>query len=119
MLERCYIVGIDALHLLVGEAENALQRLADRVVFVEMIIAVKVLDHDLIHIVVATEDIEVLTAADRHRAKEVHLSRDLTIHGNLAQGIEVSSTGGKIERHGSAGYPLFAEFGHQFFSISI
>ena len=62
-----------------------------------MIVGIEVLDHDFMDIVVATEDIEVVAAADMHRAKEVQLSRDMTIHGNLGQGIEVGSTGSKIE----------------------
>ena len=105
VLERCHMVSVDVLHLFIRQAQNALQGLADGVVFVEMVIAIEVLDHDFIDVVVATEDIEVVTAADCHCAKEVHLSRDIAIHGNLAQGIEVGGTGGK--GHGSAGYPLF------------
>ena len=100
MLERCDMMGVDALDFLIRQTQNALQRLTDGVVFVEMIVAIEILNHDLIDVVVAAKDIEVVTAADRHRAKKVHLSRDIAIHGNLAQGIKVSSTGSKIERHG-------------------
>ncbi len=73
-----------------------LQRLANGIVFVEVKVAVEVLDHNLIHAVVATEDIEVVDAVDMDGSQEIKLLGRVTIQGDLADGIQGVVTGGKI-----------------------
>lgn len=87
---------IDALHLLVRKAENVLKRLANGIVFVEVKVAVEVLQNNLIHTVVTTEDIEVVDAIDVDRSQEVELLGRVTIQGNLAHGVQGVVTGGEI-----------------------
>ena len=73
-----------------------LQRLANGIVFVEVKVAVEVLDHNLIHAVVATEDIEVVDAVDMDGSQEIKLLGRVTIQGDLADGIQGVVTGGEI-----------------------
>lgn len=73
-----------------------LQRLANGIVFVEVKVAVEVLDHNLIHAVVATEDIEVVDAVDMDGSQEIKLFGRVTIQGDLADGIQGVVTGGEI-----------------------
>ena len=87
---------VDALHLLVREAQNVLQRLANGIVFVEVEVAVKVLQNNLIHAVVTTEDIEVMDAIDVDRSQKVELLGRVTIQGNLAHGVQSVVAGGDI-----------------------
>ena len=87
---------MDALHLLVREAQNVLQRLANGIVFVEVKVAVKVLQNNLIDAVVAAEDIEVVDAIDVDRSQEVELLGHVTIQGNLAHGVQSFVAGGEI-----------------------
>ena len=96
MFEGGRVTRIDALHLLVREAENVLQRLANGIVFVEVEVAVKVLQNNLIHAVVTTEDIEVVHAIDVDRSQEVELLGRVTIQGNLAHGVQSVVAGGEI-----------------------
>ena len=87
---------IKALHLLVREAQNALQRLANGVVFVEVEVAMEVLQNNLIDAVVTTEDIEVVDAIDVDGSQEVELLGRVTIQGDFAHGIQGVITGGEI-----------------------
>ena len=73
-----------------------LQRLANGIVFVEVEVAVKVLQNNLIDAVVTTEDIEVMDAIDVDRSQEVELLGRVTIQGDFAHGIQGVVTGGEI-----------------------
>jgi hypothetical protein len=73
-----------------------LQRLANGIVFVEVEVAVKVLQNNLIYTVVATEDIEVMDAIDMDRSQEIELLGRVTIQGDFAHGIQGVVTGGEI-----------------------
>jgi len=90
------VTRIKALHLLVREAQNALQRLANGVVFVEVEVAMEVLQNNLIDAVVTTEDIEVVDAIDVDGSQEVELLGRVTIQGDFAHGIQGVITGGEI-----------------------
>ena len=96
VFKRGRVTRIDALHLLVREAQNALQRLANGIVFVEVEVAVKVLQNNLIHAIVATEDIEVMDAIDVNGSQEIELLGRITIQGDFAHGIQGVVTGGEI-----------------------
>ena len=87
---------VEALHLLVRETQNVLQRLANGIVFVEVEVAVKVLQNNLIDAVVTTEDIEVMDAIDVDRSQEVKLLGRVTVQGNLAHGVQSVVAGGDI-----------------------
>jgi hypothetical protein len=76
-----------------------LKGLANGIVFVEVEVAVKVLQNNLIHAVVATEDIEVMDAIDVDRSQEIELLGRVTIQGDLADGVQGVVTGGEIVRH--------------------
>ena len=87
---------VDALHLLVRETQNVLQRLANGIVFVEVEVAVKVLQNNLIDTVVTTEDIEVVDAIDMDRSQEIKLLGRVTIQGDFAHGVQGVVAGGEI-----------------------
>ena len=87
---------VEALHLFVREAQDVLQRLANSIVFVEVEVAVKVLQNNLIHAVVTTEDIEVMNTIDVDRSQEVELLGRVTVQGNLAHGVQSVVAGGDI-----------------------
>jgi len=70
--------------------------LANGVVFVEVEVTVKVLQNNLIHAVVATEDIEVMDAIDVDGSQEIELLGRVTIQGDFAHGIQGVVTGGEI-----------------------
>ena len=90
------VTRVEALHLFVREAQDVLQRLANGIVFVEVEVAVKVLQNNLIDAVVATEDIEVVDAIDVDRSQKVELLGRVTIQGNLAHGVQSVVAGGDI-----------------------
>ena len=96
MFERGRVTRVDALHLLVRKAQNVLERLANGIVFVEVKVAMEVLDHNLIHAVVPTKHIEVVDAIDMDRSQEIQLLGRVTIQGDLADGIQGVVAGGKI-----------------------
>ena len=73
-----------------------LQRLANGIVFVEVEVAVKVLQNNLIYAVVATKHIEVVNAIDVNRSQEIELLGRVTIQGDFAHGIQSVVTGGEI-----------------------
>ena len=87
---------MEALHLFVRETQNVLQRLANGIVFVEVEVAVKVLQNNLIDAVVTTEHIEVVDAIDVDRSQEIELLGRVTVQGNLAHGVQGVVTGGDI-----------------------
>ena len=90
------VTRVETLHLLVREAQDVLQRLANGIVFVEVEVAVKVLQNNLIDAVVTTEDIEVMYAIDVDRSQEVELLGRVTVQGDFAHGVQSVVAGGDI-----------------------
>jgi hypothetical protein len=77
---------MNRLHLLIGEAKNTLKGLVNSIVFVEVKVAMHVLQHNLIDAVVTAEDIEVVRPIDVNSAQKVKLSRDIAVQGDLGDG---------------------------------
>ena len=61
----------DVFHLFIRQTQNALQRLANRTIVMEVEVAILILQNNLVRVVVATPDIEVLPAVNGHGSQKV------------------------------------------------
>ncbi len=79
----------DVFHLFIRQTQNALQRLTNRAIMMEVEVAILILQNNLVRVVVATPDIEVLPVVDGDRSQKVQLSCDAAIDHNLGKEVQL------------------------------
>jgi len=88
-LERDDLQRHDIFHLFIRQTQNALQRLTNRAIMMEVEVAILVLQNNLVRIVVAAPDIEVLPVVNGDRSQKVQLTGDTAVNNNLGKEVQL------------------------------
>jgi len=88
-LERDDLQRHDVFHLFIRQTQNALQRLANRAIMMEVEVAILVLQNNLVRVVVAAPDIEVLPVVNGYRPQKVQLTGDAAVDNNLGKEVQL------------------------------
>ena len=79
----------DVFHLFIRQTQNALQRLTNRAIMMEVEVAILILQNNLVRVVVAAPDIEVLPAVNGDRSQKVQLTGDAAVDHNLGKEVQL------------------------------